>query len=273
MAESSAALEFKTFGYTVLRHLLSHDEVIELRAEVERGLRDRFGTTFGHNTRDDMPGENDDEVAAEGNFMPLMSNLAPLSQRLVADDRRLTSFAESVLGECTIASPALATLLTSDTPWHSDPGIGERWLRFNAYLQPAAATTGALRAVPASHHGSVPAGVAALLKSDPRRQGKADGLPGVVLETEPGDVIAFDPRVHHSAWGGGARLRWSIDFAAFPAIDDHDRRERTRDLVDELSSWPTDGRWPTWAEWAAGGTTDRARALNKLIALGVSGLP
>jgi hypothetical protein len=234
-----------------LRGLLSDAEVDVLRAEVEGGLRDAFGSAFGANTRDDMPSGEDDEVAAEGNFLPLMADRTPLSQSLVADDPRLASFAEKVLGACTLASPALATLLVADTPWHNDPGIGERWVRFNAYLQPATESTGALRVVPGSQDRSLPDDV------------------GVALETMPGDVIAFDPRVRHGAWGGGPRLRWNVDFVALPDESDAQRFAHTRGLIEELSSWPSTDRWPTWSEWAAGTNEARQAAVQKLSALGV----
>ena len=269
MFDEASVSHFELFGFAVLRNLLSGDEAHRLRAEVEAGLRDAFGLRFGENTRDDMPAEDDEEVAAEGNFLPLMADRTPLSQSLLADDLRLQSFAEAVLGESTIASPALATLLVADTPWHNDPGTGERWLRLNAYLQPSAADTGSLRVVPASQQGSLPTDIAEMLKHQRTLRARPDALPGVALETMPGDVIAFDPRVHHGAWGGGRRLRWSVDFVALPSKGDRKRLDETRALVQELSSWPTTDAWPTWREWAAGPDERRRAAVAKLKALGI----
>lgn len=267
--DAAAARSFELFGFAVLHNLFSDAEVHRLRREVEGALRERFGTQFGANTRDDMPAVSDDEVAAEGNFMPLMANRSPFSQHLVADDARLSSFAASVLGECTVASPALTTLLSSDTPWHNDPGIGARWLRLNAYLQSATAATGALRVVPASQHGSLPRDIARMLQDEPTARATPDALPGIALETEPGDVIAFDPRVHHSAWGGAARLRWSVDFVSLPSPSDSKAVKETRGLIEELSDWPTTETWPTWSEWAAGTSPRRRAAVEKLTWLGV----
>ena len=85
----------------------------------------------------------------------------------------------------------------------------------------------------------------------------------------PGDVIVFDPRVHHGSWGGTTRLRWSIDFLAMPADDDSTGRSRTASLVRTLSGWPTTEGFPTWAEWQTGSTERRKAAVNRLRHLGV----
>jgi hypothetical protein len=34
-------------------------------------------------------------------------------------------------------------------------------------------------------------------------------VPGQVLATEPGDVIAFDPLLHHASWGGRDRHQYA----------------------------------------------------------------
>src|SRR4051812_45303108 len=93
---------FRTFGFVVLRRLLHASEVIRLRDEVDEALTDAYGTGYGRNTRDDMPDEADDDVAAAGNFLPLMSVRTPLSLSLVADDGRLWTCAEELLGDVTV---------------------------------------------------------------------------------------------------------------------------------------------------------------------------
>lgn len=83
-------------------------------------------------------------------------------------------------------------------------------------------------------------------------------------------MIAFDPHLHHGAWGDGARLRWSVDFARNPSDGNADRIEQTRALIAELSSWPAPERWPVWSEWLATSTSPRrAEAIGKLRSLGI----
>jgi hypothetical protein len=217
-----------------------------------------------------MPAEGAEEVAAAGNFIPLMSVRTPLSLALVADDDRLWTSAEELLGDITIASPALATCLVADTPWHHDPGIGDPWLRFNAYLQPAAASTGALRVVAGSHVPELGRGVGSYLASvGVEWRDRPNALPGFALETEPGDVIGFDPRLYHGAWGSGRRLRWNVDYAQFPAATDSVRRAKIRDLVRELSDWPHPPQWPVWNDWLQeDAPASRAHAIDNLTELG-----
>jgi hypothetical protein len=93
-------------------------------------------------------------------------------------------------------------------------------LRFNAYLQPATASTGALRVVAGTHEPELGRGVRSYLASvGVERRDRPNALPGFALET-PGDVIGFDPRLYHGAWGSGRRLRWNVDYAQFPAATD-----------------------------------------------------
>lgn len=251
----------------VMRAALDADEVTRLTSEVDSALSDAFGSAYGRNTRTDLV---EDDVAAEGNFLPVMARATPFSSSLVADDPRFLPIADQILGTATVASPALATCLVSDTPWHNDGGLGERWVRFNAYLQPATASTGALRVLPGSHRSDFAERIDRFLVECEQSADSPLLLPGHPIETHPGDVIAFDPRVRHSAFGGANRLRWSADYLRMPSPDEPDVRARTRSLVEDLSDWPSPERWPTWTEWARDTSVpSRARAVRQLRDLGV----
>lgn len=253
--------EFRERGYVVLRGLFSSPEVERLRAEVDEALSSAFGADYGRNTRtEDLA---DGEIAAEGNFLPLMADRSPLSMALVADDPRLLPAADKFLDTAAVpVSPALATCMVSDTPWHNDSGTGERWVRFNAYLDRVEEATGALRIAVRSQ--KRPAVVPSLF--DPTDA----GVEVAVLQTEPGDVIAFDPRAFHASFGGTHRLRWCVDYAAVPSTHDVVRTEATRGLVEELSSWPHPADWPVWRSWAASVSSSRGReAVATLRKLGI----
>ena len=264
LVRSDDLSSFEIFGYVVLRRFFSDEEAAEITIEVASALSSVYGDAMATNTRSD----EGDDVAAPGSFLPLMANSSPLSQRLTTDDERIRDIATSILGDCVIAGPALATCLTGDTPWHNDGGTGDRWVRMNAYLTPTTASSGSLRVVPGSQHDPVRS---ELCRGVGERFDRTspDGLPSVPLETTPGDLIVFDPRIHHGSWGGAARLRWSLDFVAMPSTDDADAVDRTRGLIADLSDWPTVDRWPTWSEWATGPTPSRQEAVQKLVSLGV----
>lgn len=254
--------EFHERGYVVLRGLFSSSEVERLRGEVDEALSSAFGKDYGRNTRTEELGEG--EIAAEGNFLPLMADRSPLSMALVADDPRLLPAADALLGTAAVpVSPALATCMVSDTPWHNDSGTGERWVRFNAYLDPVDEATGALRIAVRSQN--LPAADSPC-SFDPTEASAEIA----VLQTEPGDVIAFDPRAFHASFGGTRRLRWCVDYAAVPPTRDSVRAEATRGLIQELSSWPHPPDWPVWRSWAACVSSSRGReAMTTLRKLGV----
>lgn len=113
---------------------------------------------------------------------------------------------------------------------------------------------------------------------DPARQG-FDGwpVPCVVLETTPGDVIAFDLHLFHASAGGDRRLAWTIEYLPWPGVGDPERLRLVRDLVVDTVEFDHEGydreRWPTWREWAAGARAVGSRqvALERLRLLGVLG--
>ena len=123
----------------------------------------------------------------------------------------------------------------------------------NAYLQPSTGESGALRIRPGTHLGS------------------QDDDVEVVLATEPGDVIAFDPRAQHGRVGRRRRGSGGTSTS-------RPSRTRTtpmaapgqRDLVRELSDWPHPPEWPVWETWAGDRSSPgRATAIDRLGALGV----
>ena len=99
-------------------------------------------------------------------------------------------------------------------------------MKFIAYLEPRTAATGALRVVPGSHVREFGARIDGYLTGDPAAQG-FDGwpFPGLALDTEPGDVIAFDVALLHSSSGGENRLAWTIEYLPWPGLGDRERME------------------------------------------------
>jgi hypothetical protein len=97
----------------------------------------------------------------------------------------------------------------------------------------------------------------------------------VVVETEPGDVVAFHAHLRTCNQGGTPRLSWTIDYLPWPGIANRDRMDLVRDLTLDDADYDHEDydrdRWPVWREWAAGAnrSPSRAIAVERLELLGV----
>jgi Phytanoyl-CoA dioxygenase (PhyH) len=187
---------FRCFGYLVLRGFLDPELVRDLREEMVRTMlavhRDRY------HERPAMSG-------MAGHYTCMLGPWAPRTVELV-DSRRLVQLAERLVGAQVLPSPCdtQGILYFDHAGWHNDTGMGIRGVKFVAYLEPLEAASGALRVLPGSHR---------LADSALRHLYSLDvdvpDVPGQVLATAPGDVIAFDPLLYHASWGGKDRHQWS----------------------------------------------------------------
>jgi hypothetical protein len=189
---------FRSFGYLVLRRFFDPALVDELREELVRTMLGVHGDRY--HDRPAMSG-------MAGHYTCLLGPWAPRTVELV-DSRRLVGLAERLVGGRVLPSPCdtQGILYFDSAGWHNDTGIPIRGVKFVAYLEPLHADSGALRVLPASHR--LPGGNAALghLYS---LDLQVPDVPGHVLPTEPGDVIAFDPLLYHASWAGRDRHQWS----------------------------------------------------------------
>jgi hypothetical protein len=264
---------FRVFGFVVLRRLLDAAEADRLHTEVERSLRDAYGDRYG---------VDDGSGGITGNYLPVMGD-GTFASTLIADDPRLWQASQQLLGGRTVPTFGQGVCFLTNASWHSDDGTDVGGVKFLAHLEPRAAGTGALRVLPGSHHPGLADRIASYRWQDPASLGH-DGVepwpvPGVVLETEPGDVIAFDVHLLHSSEGGRHRLAWSTEFLPCPMLADRDRCRKVRDMALDLADQsPHDydhERWPVWRDWArnsAGGQA-RANAIIRLQLLGVLDAP
>ena len=257
---------FRTFGYVVLHGLLDEQEVADLTGEVTTELTAAFGG-IGTDTDPDNTG------GIRGDYLPLTVRRAPLSQSLVADDPRLCQGAADLLGTPVVPTPPIATCFTSNAGWHTDIGPDVPGLKFLAHLQPRTAADGALRVVPGSHEPGFAARLKSYWNADPATQGFPGWpVPCAVLETRPGDVIAFDSHLFHSSTGGHNRLAWTIEYLAWPGLGNAEQLRLTGDLVRDSAEFEShlSVRWPAWQEWAEDATTEPRRiAIQRLRLLGI----
>jgi hypothetical protein len=165
-----------------------------------------------------------------------------------------------------------------DTGWHSDCGPDQwqpktvnRHIKVAFYLDALTRGTGALRVIPGSHHHGDR--YATLLEEpgvkDPGGQFglRGDEVPAMALETTPGDLVLFDHRLKHAAFGGGKRRRM-FTLNTFGPIDTPERREAALTIMRhyrdrEKAQWSywleVDGRWPESRRRHLAGTVELAR--------------
>ncbi len=262
-------LHFGTFGYLTLRGLFSPSEMTALHDEVSTALTGAFGCLGTE------PGEAD---GISGDYLPLSVDRAPFSQSLIADDERTFLLSAELLGGPTVPSVGIATCFTGDSGWHTRLGPALPGLTLWVDLGPRTARTGALRLIPGSHLPDYERQLWAYHRAAPAASGFAEPdwpqWPHVVVETQPGDVVALHSHLFNCARGGTPRLTWTIDYLAWPGTGDPAELQLLRDLTleDGFEHENYDrSRWPVWREWAASAGTSPSRAIaaERLKLLGV----
>jgi hypothetical protein len=260
-------LHFRTFGFVTLRGQLSAAEAATLRQEVASALTEAFGQ---------VATEPNDLGGISGDYLPLAVNRAPLSLALIADDSRTFGCSAELLGGPTVPSVGIATCFTGDSSWHTRQGPDVGGVTFWADLEPRTAETGALRLVPGSHLPQFEQRLCEYRRAEPAVSGFGNWeWPHVVVDTEPGDVVAFHAHLMNCARGGTPRLTWTIDYLPWPGITDPERMAAVRDLAQDDVEFDHEDydrqRFPVWSEWAAGAASvpSRGIAVERLRLLGV----
>ena len=160
--------------------------------------------------------------------------------------------------------------------WHTRQGPDIGGVTLWADLEPRTAGTGALRLIPGSHLPGFERQLCEYRAAEPAASGFGHWeWPHVVVETEPGDVVAFHAHLLNRAQGGAPRLTWTIDYLPWPGLGRPDQLEVVRDLVVDAGEFDHEDydreRWPVWRDWAAGAAQipSRAIALERLRLLRV----
>jgi hypothetical protein len=267
MLSHQQILHFAAFGYVTLRGLLTAEETATLRDEVSGALADAFGP------RGRPP---DDLGGISGDYLPLAATRAPLSLALIADDRRTFLSSAELLGSPTVPLVGIATRFTGDSGWHTRQGQSVAGVTFWADLEPRTAATGALRLIPGSHLPDFHRQLCGYQAAEPAASGFEDWeLPHVVIDTEPGDVVAFHAHLMNCARGGAPRLTWTIDYLPWPGLGSAERMAAVRDMALDGVEFDHEDydrdRWPVWRDWVAGAgqIPSRMNALERLRLLGV----
>ena len=98
---------------------------------------------------------------------------------------------------------------TGDTQWHSDGwhDVG-KFLKVALYLDPVTSTTGCLRVIPGTHKVDIQNWAARNARKATELWGIGQHeVPAIALESQPGDVVAFNHNLMHASFGGNTRRR------------------------------------------------------------------
>ena len=115
----------------------------------------------------------------------MMCERTPVSLHLVD---LLSDAGARLLGRTVLPGRGKGTRYFGSSGWHADSDLPIDSVSFVAYLDPLTATSGALRVRPGSHLG--------------------EAGDEVVVETAPGDLVAFDEHLVHGSVGGAIRRQW-----------------------------------------------------------------
>jgi phytanoyl-CoA dioxygenase PhyH len=189
---------FDTWGYLVLPGLVA-DRIDWITEEFEAVWRGR-GTVHDGSKRSCI--------------VPFIDQRESFCTLL--DDPRIEGLVVGLLDEEFNYLGGDGNYYTGDTGWHSDGFhyVG-KYLKVAFYLDPLTRDTGCLRVIPGTHRldAEMPqAGSERWAARQARNSMELWGIeqrevPCVALETEPGDVVAFNHGLMHASFGGSTRRR------------------------------------------------------------------
>jgi hypothetical protein len=206
---------FRAFGFLVLRDCF---DAAALSDEVNRTLDDGVRSSF------------DVDVAGGISFsyVPMMCEHTPGSLSLLDT---LAQTAAELLDRSVLPVRAKATRYAAGAGWHCDSDLDMPSVGFLAYLEPLRANTGALRVLPGSHRPAFSSAVAQYLEERRGMGVEPDftdftSVPGLAVDTDPGDIIVFDEHIYHGSAGGSNRRQWRVDYIPDPIGEQEERVAR-----------------------------------------------
>ena len=204
---------FHTFGFIHLPQQFTPEEMEELTEEAD-GLWEehREGRPLGEN-------QGIQEFVEKG----------PVMTRMVADDR-IWGTVEAMLGPRFVwnGSEGNLSFTKSEHQWHTDRQNepDATTYSFHLYLDPMRADTGSLRVIPGSHRPPLHDDLLPVNEQATDTTMKVYGLsptdvPGVVLESDPGDIVFFSQKIYHGVYGKQPGRRYlKLRFVAWPETDE-----------------------------------------------------
>lgn len=187
---------FETLGFLCLRDFFPADEL--------QRYTDAFDETLMR-ARGLKALETNEERRTIGTLRFFESN--PEVYHPLLDGDKLNELIGDLLGEEYVFTVSEGALRTHNTNWHHDDVAPEGHLHLKVifYLEPVRSTTGCLCVLPGSHF--LP------YRERMEKYGKdilplGKNVPGIYpIETDPGDLLVFNVKLYHAAFGEGATRR------------------------------------------------------------------
>jgi ectoine hydroxylase-related dioxygenase (phytanoyl-CoA dioxygenase family) len=255
---------FHAFGYVVLRAALSPQEVVELQAAYDRVVAGEAAEVRDTGTLNvDRPHE------AEQAFLDLIGH-----PRLMAAMRQID-------GTEFLFHSAQATHRREEVRWHCDffpPHVTCKPMKVNVYLDSTHMDDGALELIPGSHLPELAATVFRHLGhydpvgGGPRLRPDPSEIPGVAVETEPGDIVVFHNFMWHFAplhRGGGTRRTIMLQYYRDPGADIV-ARKAIREIVAQIGERPGWGSFIFSEQTLADGSPALTRMAERYEEIGVT---
>jgi hypothetical protein len=189
---------FHTFGFLVLRDVLTPQEVEKIDREFEVGLAEADHAPRGAGERRQLTWSN---------LRPDM----PFATGLL-EDARCVRVAEQLFGPDVVGCDSGASHFAGgQSPWHPDTQDMHLFgFKLAFYLQPLDANSGALRFLPGSHKVPYYDDLFEVLWPNGDATGcnvNVPDYPAFVCQTHSGDAVAFNFHVWHASWGGSTDRR------------------------------------------------------------------
>jgi hypothetical protein len=216
MLSDEQIAHYKTFGFVIVPRILPEDEIAQCGDELNHGL----DAAYAHKPFD---GTKKQMATMMGPETPLLASLL--------EDERFCGMAEQLGGDDIMGLISDANRRVGDTFWHADAhGVEQGGVKIAWYLEPVDATSGSMRVIPGSHRDPFHDALKPLLPYP--APGELPSIPvadvpAYSCDTEPGDVLIFDPRTWHSSVGGPpGRLLCTLYYQINPQTPDQEAAAR-----------------------------------------------
>jgi len=185
-----------------LRARFAADGVVVLRGAVDpAALSDEVDRSLAEGVRGSFTSPQGGGIT--GAYVPMMVRRTAVSLSLLD---RFAAPAAALLGRPVLPVRAKGTRYAAGAGWHRDSVRPVASVGFVCYLEPLTGDRGALRVQPGSHRAGW----------DDDVELSVDVEPGLVIETDPGDVVCFDEHLLHASTGGRDRRQWRVDYVEDP---------------------------------------------------------
>ncbi len=201
---------FEIFGFIVMRECFSLAEMAEISAKFDQALtEDRQGQPF------------------DGEKRHCVYSVPETRFPWLIEDDRIFEPIEQLLGPGFVWIGSDSNLYIGDTGWHPDTPVDTYYdgIKVAFYLDPVTKDTGCLRVIPSSHRLPLHDDLRTLLRrNDPSPSPLLEprNVPCFPLESQPGDVVFFNHKTWHAAFGGRTGRRMlTLNVKAKPTTEDH----------------------------------------------------